>query len=326
LKTVFAVDGGGSKTDAALVREDGALLGFARGPLSHPHHIGVKASADVLEPLAAEVGAPADLAVLLMAGLDFPDEEEVYEAEAARRGWASRIIVGNDTFAVLRAGSERGWGVAVTCGAGINCVGIGPDGRHLRFPSLGDISGDWGGGRDVGMAAVFAAARSEDGRGPRTTLEQLVPAYFGYRTPAELSRAIHLGEVPERAIVELSPLTFAAAADDPVAAEIVDHVADEVVAIARAALMRLGLDQEAVDVVLGGGILRSRNERLLNRVEAGLRAVGPGVSVHVSESAPVLGSALIGLDELGASEEAKQRLRSDFGAAVGRLETREVVR
>ena len=52
------------------------MLGFARGPLSHPHHIGVQASADVIEALGAQVGTPADLAVVLLAGLDFPDEEE----------------------------------------------------------------------------------------------------------------------------------------------------------------------------------------------------------------------------------------------------------
>jgi len=64
----------------------------------------------VLDALAAKVGAPADLAVLLIAGLDFPDEEDAYQAEAARRGWAPEVVVGNDTYAVLRAGSERGWG------------------------------------------------------------------------------------------------------------------------------------------------------------------------------------------------------------------------
>ena len=178
------------------MRDDGAVLGVARGPLSHPHHIGVKASADVIDGLAAEVGAPADLAVILLAGLDFPDEEEVYEAEAASRGWAAETVVGNDTFAVLRAGTERSWGVAVTCGHGINCVGVAPDGRHLRFPSLGEISGDWGGGGDIGLAALWSAARSEDGRGPRTSLEQLVPAHYGVATPAQLSLAWLLHRSP----------------------------------------------------------------------------------------------------------------------------------
>src|SRR5213078_3534308 len=149
----------------------------------------------VIDELAAQVGATADLAVLLVAGLDFPDEEGAYRAEAERRGWGAEIVVGNDTYAVLRAGTERGWGVAVTCGAGINCVGIAPGGRHARFPALGAITGDWGGGYDLGLAAVSAAARSEDGRGPRTSLERVVPAYFGLATPSELAEAIHTGKL-----------------------------------------------------------------------------------------------------------------------------------
>ena len=107
-------------------------------------------------------------------------------------------MVGNDTFAVLRAGTERGWGVAVVCGAGINCVGVAPDGRDARFPALGAITGDWGGGYDVGLAALSAAARSEDGRGPATTLEHAVPAHFGFETPLELATAIHAGEIAHR--------------------------------------------------------------------------------------------------------------------------------
>ena len=89
---------------------------------------------DALAPLAAEVGTPADLAVLLIAGLDFPDEEEAYQAEAEKRGWASEVVVGNDTYAVLRAGTERGWGIAVTCGTGMNCVGWGRTAGRCASP------------------------------------------------------------------------------------------------------------------------------------------------------------------------------------------------
>jgi len=295
------------------VRDDGAVLGSARGPLSHPQLIGVPASADVIDALAAEVGAPADLAVLLLAGLDFPDEEEAYEAEASRRGWGAQTVVGNDTFAVLRAGTERGWGVAVTCGHGINCVGVAPDGRHLRFPSLGPISGDWGGGGDIGLAALWSAARSEDGRGPRTSLERLVPAHFGVGTPAELARELQLGRIAELRLDELVPLVLAAADDDAVAAEIVERQAAEVVAIAGAALRRLDLAGEEADVVLGGGVLQSGDARLLTPIEAGLRALGPRLSVHLARSRPIVGAALVGLDRLGAGEEARARVRAELG-------------
>ena len=293
------------------------MLGFARGPLSHPHHIGVEASVDVIDALAAQVGAPADLAVIRLAGLDFPDEEEAYAAEAEPRGWATAVDVGNDTFAVLRAGSARGWGVAVTCGSGMNCVGVGPDGRHVRFPSLGPISGDaMDGGGAVGLAAVAAAARSEDGRGPKTGLERLVPEHFGCATPVELAREIHGGRIPWARLGELAPLVFEEAENDAVAAEIVDRQAAEVVAFVRATVHRLGLAADEVEVVLGGGVLQAGNARLLDGIEAGLREVGPRLLVHVATSRPIVGSVLLGLDRFGASPEAYERARGELDRAT----------
>ena len=134
----------------------------------------------------------AEIAEIFLAGVDFPAEEGELQDAVEARDWATRTGVGNDTFAVLRAGTAHGWGVAVVCGAGINCVGVAPDGRQVRFPALGAITGDWGGGYDVGIAALWAAARSEDGRGPRTSLERAVPAHFELATPLELAEAIHV--------------------------------------------------------------------------------------------------------------------------------------
>jgi N-acetylglucosamine kinase-like BadF-type ATPase len=272
---------------------------------------------DVLDALAAEVRAPADLAVLLIAGLDFPDEEEAYQAEVERRGWAADIVVGNDTFAVLRAGTERGWGIAVTCGSGMNCVGVGPDGRQVRFPSLGAVSGDvMDGAGAVGVAAASAAARSADGRGPKTELERLVPAYFGLATPVELARAVESGTVPWRRLGELAPLVFDTVGNDSVAAEIVDRQAAEVVAFVRAAANRLDLADEEVEVVLGGSVLQSGNQRLLGGIEAGLHDLGPRLSVEVARSRPIVGAVLTGLDRLGAGPEAHTRAREELDRAT----------
>src|SRR5262249_38839961 len=162
---------------------------------------------------------------------DFPSEEQELHSAAVERRLASKIEVGNDTFAVLRAGTERGWGVAVVCGAGINCVGVAPDGRHARFPALGTVTGDWGGGADVGLAAVCAAARSEDGRGPKTILESAVPGHFGLRAPMELAEAVHRERIDLRRVAELAPVVLASAPSDPVAGEIVERLADEIEAL-----------------------------------------------------------------------------------------------
>jgi N-acetylglucosamine kinase-like BadF-type ATPase len=248
----------------------------------------------------------------LLAGVDFPAEEEAVRQAVEARGWARRLHVDNDTFAVLRAGTERGWGVAVTCGAGINCVGVSPDGRHARFPALGEITGDWGGGYDLGLAAAFAAARSEDGRGPRTSLEHAVPAHFGLEAPSELAEAIHFGQIAQRRVIELAPVVLAEAADDAVAAEIVLRLAAEVVALARVALKRLGLTNEPAEVLLGGGVLQDADGDLLAAIDRGLREHAPNVMVRPTASAAIVGAALLGLDELDAGPEAQRRLRSAF--------------
>ena len=317
---VLAVDGGNSKTDLALVGLDGALLGLARGPLSSPHHIGLDGCLAVLEELLGNAMAEAGLAEqpvaavaqVMLAGADLPAEETALRAAVEARGWAARTSVGNDTFAILRAGTDRGWGVAVVCGAGINCVGVAPDGRTARFPALGPITGDWGGGLDVGMAALAAAARGEDGRGPRTSLEQSVPAAFGLGSPRELGEAIHTGAIPMRRLLELAPLVLAEAARDEVAAGIVDRLADEVVAFARAALTRLDLLGEPVEVLVGGGVMRSADGRLAEAIDAGVRELGPRIRARVVREPPIVGAALLGLDELGAGADAHARAREQL--------------
>jgi N-acetylglucosamine kinase-like BadF-type ATPase len=327
-RLVLAVDGGGSKTDLALAREDGSLLSLVRGPVSSPQLLGAERSIETISALVerACLGAGlfpppepvAELAQISLSGLDYPVEEERLLALAGRR-WAERTLTGNDTFAVLRAGTDTGSGVAVVCGSGINCVGVAPDGRRVRFAAIGELSGEWGGGFDVGLAALYAAVRSEDGRGPKTELEEKVPAHFGLARPLEVTEAIHFERIAQERLGELAALVLEAAASDSAAAAIVDRLAAEVVAFARAALTRLELTGESVDVLLGGGLLQARNARLLNGIEAGLSKVGPKIGARVNEAPPIAGAALLALDEIGAGESAKEQLRREIVEAVARL-------
>ncbi len=327
---VLGIDGGNSKTDLALLRADGEVLSLVRGPQSSPHHLGVDGCLRVLDELLSEAlsdaglpngdGPAAQVGKLLLAGVDFPSEEEELAAAASEGRLAAHVSVGNDTFAVLRAGTERGWGVAVVCGAGINCVGVAPDGRHARFPALGSITGDWGGGYDVGLAAVSAAARSEDGRGEKTTLEQAVPRHFGLKTPTDLAEAIHRNQLAMRRVIELAPVVFEEAARDAIAAGIVEQLADEVVTLVRVALERLGMSGEPVEVVLGGGLMQSGDSRLIGAVQDGLKRVAPVATAQVTSSPPVVGAALLALDELEAEPDAQARARQELGKAYQRIE------
>jgi N-acetylglucosamine kinase-like BadF-type ATPase len=319
---ILAVDGGNSKTDAVLVARSGAVLGAARSRGSSNVGLGTSRSVDALgeaimraclEAGLSPNGRPlADTGVYCLAGADLPVDERRVARALAARGWTAASVVRNDTFGVLRAGTDRGWGVAVVCGAGMNCVGLAPNGRAVRFPALGDLSGDWAaGGEWLGLTALGVAVRARDGRGEPTVLERLVPEHFGLRRPAEVMEAMYVGRLDRDRLLELPPLLFAAAAQgDPVARGIIERLADEVVAMATAAIRRLRLASRDVEVILGGGVFRNEDGDFLERIQAGVRSTAHRAEVHKLDAPPVLGAGLIGLDRVGASARAAARLRT----------------
>lgn len=325
---ILAVDGGNSKTDVALVSADGRLLAALRGPTTSHQQVGLEFGTDRLAGLVREAWALAGMredaprpavGVYALAGADAPADHGNLTRALDARGLAREVRVVNDAFAPLRAGSDRGWGVALICGSGMNAAGIAPDGRRARFAALGAISGDWGGGGDVGLAALGAAVRARDGRGPRTALETAVPAFFGLSRPLDVTRAIEDAVMPQARLRELAPTVFRAAADgDPVARSIIDRLADELVVMAGAIMRRLSLTRRQPDVVLAGGIFATTDQPFHARIREGVAAIAPGATVRRSEALPVLGAALLGLDRLegldaGKRRSAEARLRASLG-------------
>ncbi|MFD7132938.1 N-acetylglucosamine kinase [Streptomyces sp. NPDC059894] len=316
--SVLAVDAGNSKTDVAVVGAGGEVLATARGGGFRPPTVGVGPAVDALadtvtRAYAAAGVSSAALVSACLANADLPAEEEELAAALHARAWGAAVAVRNDAFAILRAGVAEPRGVAVVCGAGINCVGMRPDGRTARFPALGRLSGDWGGGWGLAEEALWHAARAEDGRGAPTALARTLPGHFGLPTMYALIEALHLEHLPPARRHELTPVLFATAAGgDGVARAVVDRLAEEVVTMAAVALTRLDLLEEETPVLLGGGVLTAGHRQLDDRVRESLAARAPRAVVSVVRERPVLGAALLGLDRVGAGPEAHRRVRDFF--------------
>ncbi|MGO8871123.1 MAG: N-acetylglucosamine kinase [Acidimicrobiales bacterium] len=328
-RVLLAVDGGASKTDVWVVATDGSVLGSARGGGSNHQFFGLDGAMEAIGStihaaladagLDSAAGPAAGTGVYCLAGVDLPvDDERLGEAIAAR-AWSATDLVRNDTLAVLRAGVTSGWGVAVVCGSGLNCVGLGPDGAIERFPSLGELSGDFAaGGSWLGVRALGLAVRAGDGRGGPTLLTETVPAHFGLSDPEAVLAAVYTGEIGFGRLFELARVCVDAdAAGDEVAGAAVGFLADEVVAMVAAATRRLGVTGTTVEVVLGGGLFDSGHVAFGERIEAGVRQAAPRCRFRRLRAAPVLGAALLGLDAVGAPPDAEARLRSSAPPAGG---------
>lgn len=312
MDVVVGVDGGNSKTELVAATIEGALLAHVRGPGSNSHAIGADGVGRVVSGLVAEAGVdvPVSHGVFYLCGADVPSDLEQLRAVVTAGGWAREAVVDNDTFALLRAGTNRPDAVAVICGAGINCVGRRVDGAVARYPALGWETGDWGGGEMLGREALFLAVRAEHGRGEQTALVDAIRAHFGAETVEAVGIEIHYRRLPQSRLGELAPVVVEAADHgDPVADGLVTRVANEVALFVRRAFNDLELN--AADVVLGGGMFqgdaRLLHERVLERLPAGAQPV-------VLDAPPVLGAALAALDLAGADEAAKARLREELGA------------
>lgn len=316
---VVAVDGGGSKTDAVALTLDGELVAHRRGRGSSPHFEGLGASVALVDALVRAVAGrhPVAHTGLYLSGLDLPVEIEQYTGAIAGLGWAAGAVVENDLYALLRAGTASPDAVAVVCGTGVNAIGVRADGAVVRFPALGPLSGDWGGGSGLGEAVLWHAARAVDGRGPDTVLVEELLGRLGAASVPELIEEFHFGRRDSAELTALAPAVFdAARAGDAVAIALVDRQAEELAAFATASLTRLGLLDRAVPVVLGGGIAQSGDERLLGGIRARLAEVAPLARLSVVESAPIVGAALLSLAAAGAGAGALDRARAAVAVAA----------
>jgi N-acetylglucosamine kinase-like BadF-type ATPase len=347
IPAVLAIDGGNSKTDVALIADDGTVLAALRGPGTSQEHLGLDGAMRATDPLISAVAELAGLPAgegpvarhtsACLAGADLPSEEEALRAAVTARGWSRSSVVLNDTFAVLRAGVALGdgeipWGIAVVCGAGINCTGVAPDGKVARFLAFGFMTGDWGAGEGLAQQVMYHASRHEDGRGSPTALTAGTAAYFGLASVADVAVAVHEGRIPLEELLGLTTVLFAAAEEgDPAAVSLVERQGEEICLMVSAAHRQLALrPADPVPVILGGGLLQARNPLLTDTITRRLTADMPGAELRIVDTPPIVGAALLGLDHLAAASDSgwrvapaatAARLRKGFAAPPTRVHT-----
>lgn len=334
LSYILGVDGGNSKTLAAVADGTGRVLGAGRGRSGSHQAVGLAAAMEHIRGAAERAfhmagieGETAKVASYCLAGADLPEDFELLRPALEGLGLAQRIELHNDTVAALRSGTDERNAVVVVLGAGMNAAGRNDRGEEIRLPGLGWISGDWGGGGAIAEEAVRLSVRAWDGRGQPTILQDMVLRALDIPDVESLIRELYFGWTAGAGpvtILQLVPLVFEAAElGDAVARDLVERVADEMAISALALVRRLELLRGPADVVLAGSVFRAEGMLLIETIRRRLHDAAPLARIVIPEVEPVIGAVLCGMDMLGirTDEEVRRTMAESFEECSGKSGT-----
>lgn len=207
---------------------------------------------------------------------------------------AQRVLLAHDSITSFLGTLGDRRGAVVASGTGVVTLAVG---RELvaRVDGWGNIMGDAGSGHWIGRAALEAAMRAHDGRGPDTALLGLLRE----RWPNPEEAYIELQGDPDRvrSVAAFAAPTAALAEEgDAVAREICLAAAAELALSVDSALRRVGepaQEDEGPHVSAIGGIFASPVIR--ERFDALLRERYPRMRPHAAHGTGLDGAATLAL-------------------------------
>ncbi len=316
----LGVDVGGTKTHALIADQVGNIKGVGRAGPGNWEEVGLEGTFHAVNQAVNEALTCAGLSVTRMsaacygmAGIDWPSDEARLAPVVERlRVPGPRILV-NDAYSALRAGSRAGCGVAVIAGTGTTVAGCNRNGEHFRTFGYSAKWGDFGCAVHVVWLATRAVAHAYFGRGQPTALTERILDHYGAQDVPELVEKLARDQA-EQPDGKLAPLVLEVAAEeDTVAQEIVQCVGRELGKNAVAVAGRLGLLDEAFDLVMAGGVILSGIEFLLRAILEPVQARASLVQPVCLQIAPVIGSVLLAMEAAGdlVTTDVWQRLSNE---------------
>ena len=306
---LLGVDGGATKTLAAVLDLDARVLHLAHGGPSNQDAVGPRAAVAALLQTADEAIERAGIdrdalggAVLAIAGVD--TAAVVRQVDVARRdGW----IVVNDVVGAWATATGAGPGVAAISGTGSNVFGVGSDGRPWQAGGWGHLLGDQGSGYWLGVESIRAALRDRDASGPPTALSDAAQAFFNAPSVEALAAQVYSRPLTKGEIAAFATETNRLAdAGDAVARELYERGARELGMQIAAVIRETGLGSIAegpasFPVGLIGSAFKA-GAVFVEPLSREVHEVAPDAVVSVVAMAPVGGSLLLAARACGCGE------------------------
>lgn len=304
----MGIDGGGTKTLAAVLDLERRELHLGHGGPSNQDSAGARAATQALLDAADEALACAGLtrdglhgAVLAVAGTDTGAVESHVRASAPA-GW----IVVNDVVGAWATATGAQPGVGVISGTGSNVFGVGPEGRAWRAGGWGHVLGDEGSGYWLGLQSIKAALRDRDGSGPPTVLSDAAVEFFAVPDIETLAPLVYSRPLTKSEIAAFAIDTARVAEQgDAVACALYADGARELALLIDAVIRHTGLSGDFPVGLIGSAF--KAGEVFLGPLTRAVHDFAPQAQVSFVEMNPVGGCLLLAARTCGAAHAIERR-------------------
>ena len=261
----LGVDGGGTKTNIALMNADREVVAEGSGGPSNPLRVGVETSvANIAKAIDAACDAGGlsrgDIvaATLGLAGVRRQDIRERVRESFISRFRINKALVTTDADIALYGTTLGKAGIVIIAGTGSICLGLNDKGEKAIAGGWGPVAGDEGGGRGIAGEALHRVAKASDGRGDLTKLSEQAAEYFRASNVENLIGAIYAPQMDNSRIAGFARLVVETALEgDKIAVEIINEAGRELGIAAAAVLKRLCLEKRKVPIGCVGSVFKA---------------------------------------------------------------------
>ncbi len=278
VKVVVGIDGGATKTEAAVLTYDGVLLALGQAGPSNPAALPINEvcsniSASVINALSS-VKNNVEVAVLSLSMAGYLGG--VWDSEIRRcivsglGGYVkdARIYITEDIEAAHASAFLTGDGVIGILGTGSNFYGK-YAGRRARVGGWGHLIDDEGGAYHIGALGLSIVVRSYDGRIGETTLVKYALNQYSASTIEELVAKVYSAKDVKGTIASFAKSVFEAAREGDREALLILRRETEEVALALSTVVRR-LGASNIPIALMGSTYMANKDLWKPMIEAEL--------------------------------------------------------
>jgi N-acetylglucosamine kinase-like BadF-type ATPase len=292
----LGLDGGGTKTEAALIDETGRLVAQTRGGAANPLRSSFAHAFTALDDAAARALAAASVESTdvrgVSAGIAGAGQVRVVKRVVAfltTRFRDAEIETLTDLEIALESISCEGPAVVLVAGTGSAAFGRDGAGRTARAGGWGPWFSDEGSAFDIGRCALAALAQAHDEAVPPGTFEQAVATALGADDWEEVVEHV-LRRPLERLPTVFPAVAGAADAGSHAARAVLDQAAVKLAGLAGVVIRRLGLERTEFALGRVGGVF-GRSAYLDQQMEQRLAGLAPGARLTAAEFSPAVAAA-----------------------------------